>query len=57
VKTATFTVTCDVAGCAAVGVADSGSMVTGRSKLFALGWRFGSTRDVCPACRAKGHRP
>lgn len=48
---------CDVAGCNSVGTSDLDTMTEARAGLEVVGWRFGATRDVCPFCREKGHRP
>lgn len=56
-KTITLAVTCDVAGCLRVGVKDAAAKGAAVASLIDAGWRMGATRDVCPDCREKGHRP
>jgi hypothetical protein len=56
-KVLTLTVSCDVPGCTAVASRNGVSRGAIIGALIGDGWRSGATRDVCPACRDKGHRP
>lgn len=56
-KSMHLVVTCDVAGCDAQGTSDAITRTAALNGLSRYGWRFGATRDVCPSCRDKGHRP
>lgn len=56
-KSQQLVVTCDVAGCDVQGRSDAITRGEALRGLKAAGWRFGATRDVCPFCREKGHRP
>jgi hypothetical protein len=57
VKSLRLLVVCDVAGCNRERTERGVSKGAIIGELVGLGWRFGATRDVCPSCRDKGHRP
>lgn len=56
-KTITLALDCDIAGCKEATSATAASKGTAAARLLDRGWRMGATRDVCPSCRDKGHRP